>query len=124
MTTMPSLNGPSHGVSSVPQVCIEGYQHQVLYNRSKFLAQLDKYTANLQKVFSSKGGASRQKISRIMSVADNMCVVTYTSNEIVSSRVYVFTSMRTLQQSSKNSRTATMKKQKKEFLRPLKKKFL
>ncbi|XP_016430365.1 uncharacterized protein LOC107757411 [Sinocyclocheilus rhinocerous] len=38
---------------------------------SKFLAQLDKYTANLQKVFSSKGGASGQKISRIMAVADN-----------------------------------------------------
>ncbi|GAA6095050.1 uncharacterized [Tachysurus ichikawai] len=31
----PSLNGPSHGVSSVPQVCIKGYQHQVLYNRSQ-----------------------------------------------------------------------------------------
>ncbi|ROI42828.1 hypothetical protein DPX16_7105 [Anabarilius grahami] len=37
---------------------------------SKFLAQLDKCTANLQKVFSSKGGASGQKISRIMAVAD------------------------------------------------------
>ncbi|KAL1249185.1 hypothetical protein QQF64_020190 [Cirrhinus molitorella] len=36
---------------------------------SKFLAQLDKYTANLEKVFSCKGGASGQKISRIMAVA-------------------------------------------------------
>ncbi|XP_073803642.1 uncharacterized protein [Danio rerio] len=37
---------------------------------SKFFAQLDKYTADLQKVFSGKGGASGQKISRIMTVAD------------------------------------------------------
>lgn len=39
---------------------------------SKFFAQLDKYTADLQKVFSGKGGASGQKISRIMTVADKV----------------------------------------------------
>ncbi len=39
---------------------------------SKFLAQLEKYTATLQKVFSSKGGASGQKISRIMAAADKV----------------------------------------------------
>ncbi len=39
---------------------------------SKFLAQLDKYTAALQKVFSSKGGASGQKISRFMAAADKV----------------------------------------------------
>ncbi|XP_065115471.1 uncharacterized protein [Paramisgurnus dabryanus] len=37
---------------------------------TKFFGQLDRYTANLHKVFKSKGGASGQKISRIVAIAD------------------------------------------------------
>ena len=37
--------------------------------QAKFLAELDKYTPNLMKVFSSRGGAAGRKIKLIMAPA-------------------------------------------------------
>ena len=41
---------------------------------STFMAQLDRYSSQLMKVFKKKGGAAARRISQIMGAMDQVCV--------------------------------------------------
>lgn len=45
--------------------------------QAKFLAQLDKYTGNLLKVFSNRGGAAGRKIKLLMDPTATACALNY-----------------------------------------------